>query len=1362
MRWLKKKHMRTLVRRFWGSIILLVLVIAVCVQLGREAFPMLNDYRGFIGEQFSKTLGVDVQIGGIEAKWVGLRPRLEFHDLVMQAEDGQQILVVGNLDGELSLIDSLLEWQLVWRHLEFRRLDMQFQQASDGHWTLGGLSLSRPRMDDESVISDPLDIFLLARHLTLNQSSFQFNFRTGHQAELSVPQLVLENEADFHRLVANFAVDGDEEAFSVVVEGHGNPRVEENFTAEGYIALDNFPMEKVVAALDIAAWDAADEGQWSEGHRLDASLWFSGSPYQKMSLKGRLQADGLPLKAPDDVQLPAGLSAQLTGHWQSGQGWQLALGQADLVWGDLSVPPFDVVFSGALGQPLSAVIDEVDLEIWHTLAEKRGLLQGRLKDVIAALGPTGKLSNIHIEQRPAKLGHFFLRANLHQLHVNGYRGAPAVDFVDGYLEASALGGRVIIDSRDGFTMFYPEVYHEPMTYSRASGEVRWAIRKDLQRVDVWSGRLSLSGEEGEGRGYIHLILPYGDRKHPGPQMTLLVGLRDSEARFHEKYVPYKVPDALYDWLQGSIQGGHISRAGFLWHGPLTGKSGIPPSIQLFGEVENAALQFDPEWPPLQQARGSLLLDNKILDVDISQGVLDSNEVAQTSVKVRPGPDGHMQLQIRGRAQGDLNHALHLLRNSPIGTRLGPQFSGWRGAGKVSADVELLVPLHGDLAAGRQIIRARIQNARLELPELKLTLEEINGPLQYTSAHGLQSTGLDLSLWERAAGVEIASEQVQGKPVELNINFKASASVEKLSEWLQRPELDQVAEGVVSAVGNIKVPFGEGPGGEDLDKQVEATQVKVSSDLAGVKISLPAPYGKAVQEQRSLELTVTLDEGQLYRLAYDHLLRLQFLLDEQLQSASLALGNKFAPIQRGYMDVSGHAGQVRLKGWLAVLDKIAPVALAGTKSAANWPLIPRFDVHLQSLQLEQSTLEQLHLIGGREQARWNVNVRSPRLFGEVRVFDDDRPLEVDLALLRLTEDAAAESGDNAGEPAAASSESRLAGIDISRLPAVNFSTASVIKGATDFGAWSFDLRPVNGGIALRNVTGSVMGATVSGSNPDDGGAELLWLQSPERNSTYLKGAVSVGDLADVSGILGQPEIMESDSARFDVELLWPGAPDEVDLHHLDGTIKLDIRDGRFIRGAEMGNNPFLRLFGLLNFDTLARRLKLDFSDLYKEGMVFDSVVGEMRFANGRVLVREPLRVESPSSTLQFTGLLDAETEQLDATLVATLPVTGNLAVAAAFVGGLPAAVGVFVVGKLFEEQVDKASSIRYRISGSWTDPDIRVDKIFESSMDEEQAYLMPPVERTSESSGRSQSLQKPVHRQPLSGEPELEARVPAQK
>jgi hypothetical protein len=67
------------------------------------------------------------------------------------------------------------------------------------------------------------------------------------------------------------------------------------------------------------------------------------------------------------------------------------------------------------------------------------------------------------------------------------------------------------------------------------------------------------------------------------------------------------------------------------------------------------------------------------------------------------------------------------------------------------------------------------------------------------------------------------------------------------------------------------------------------------------------------------------------------------------------------------------------------------------------------------------------------------------------------------------------------------------------------------------------------------------------------------------------------------------------------------------------------------------------------------------------------------------------------------------------LIATLPVASNLPWLAALTGGLPAAAGVYVISKIFEKQVDKFSSAVYSVKGTWQEPELAFDKLFDTKL-----------------------------------------------
>jgi uncharacterized protein YhdP len=91
----------------------------------------------------------------------------------------------------------------------------------------------------------------------------------------------------------------------------------------------------------------------------------------------------------------------------------------------------------------------------------------------------------------------------------------------------------------------------------------------------------------------------------------------------------------------------------------------------------------------------------------------------------------------------------------------------------------------------------------------------------------------------------------------------------------------------------------------------------------------------------------------------------------------------------------------------------------------------------------------------------------------------------------------------------------------------------------------------------------------------------------------------------------------------------------------------------------------------------------------------------------------LSVQSSASHFQFGGQANLLDESLEGDLIATLPVANNLPWLAALTGGLPAAAGVYVISKIFEKQVDKFSSAVYRISGTWQEPVLKFDRLFDT-------------------------------------------------
>ncbi|MDH3995183.1 MAG: hypothetical protein OEV47_19850, partial [Gammaproteobacteria bacterium] len=200
-----------------------------------------------------------------------------------------------------------------------------------------------------------------------------------------------------------------------------------------------------------------------------------------------------------------------------------------------------------------------------------------------------------------------------------------------------------------------------------------------------------------------------------------------------------------------------------------------------------------------------------------------------------------------------------------------------------------------------------------------------------------------------------------------------------------------------------------------------------------------------------------------------------------------------------------------------------------------------------------------------------------------------------------------------------------------------------------------------------------------------------------------------DLGKTLGRFGYEEILETESGRFDLDLQWPGAPQAFSLLQGQGSVSVAIEQGRFLE-APSGASGTLKVVNILNLADIVQRLSL--SHMFESGIPFDSVEGEVFLHSGEIEVAG-MEVNGPSS-FQFSGVADVGRRSMNGELVATLPVANNLPWVAAFIASLPVAAGVYVVSKVLQKQVNRLSSAVYSVTGSWDDPQVKFEHIFDSS------------------------------------------------
>jgi uncharacterized protein YhdP len=1256
-----------LVKRFWGLCALLLIGLAVIVIVGRELAPQVTHYRENLEAYLSEAMGVQVSIGTITANWEGLSPELEFRRVTVTSLSGERILSVDTAFAELSLLRSLFKGELVLGQLEFVDIAIGFRQRADGGWSLRGLDAAT-RVDENIDINDPLDIFLLGDHIECRGAQFTFDFRTGHSSRVELPHLTLENSGDFHRLRSEVAVDRNRDVLALVIEARGDPRNLDNFTAKGHLRLQQFELDKAIAALPGRLWDGLPNQEWRKGHQLNLEAWFDIAAGMAIRTRGRLDIGELPVDLNTGVAMPKRTTASFAGHWARDGAWELAFRNLSLAWEEVQAPPLDLLVSSvSLGEPVYLQAKQLDLSTWLTVARTAGLVEGKALAALDVLQPRGKLRNINLSLAGTRLENLTLRANLENLAVASWRGAPAVEQVNGYLEATPFSGFVDLASEQGFSMHYPTLYHQPIAFATARGRVHWQIDTAERTVNVHSGLLSADSEAGEGRGYFSLFVPFdfGSRQE---ELVLQVGLRNSEARYHKQFVPYILPDSLIGWLDRSVTAGRLNAGGFIYRGGLTRASAARAAIQLYLDVEEAELAYQPGWPALKRIDGTVWLDDRQVVAELHSARLLDTQVEHGRVSLKTDADREgLLLNIAGRSRGKASDGLRLVRETPLGDLLGSRLSAdWILEGDMQTSVDVSFPLTllqgaqaGDIQVrGKPVIDrvdVELRNARLALGDLNLQFDAVGGRIRYSDKQGLQAEQLRGQLWGQPVSANIERTSGAGKAEQaLSLKLTGGIPMQSLHEWSGRPEL-RYFTGKTAFEADLVVPYGQLIAGEQLvgtgqsiergesieehqstqggqavkGQNGEMARLTVRTDLHGVAIDLPRPFGKTAGARRPLTITAPLHQT----------------------------------------------------------DR-------------------SFDVQFGTFVVDGFTVENVHFRGEDNGDHWRLTVNSPFVSGATRLYSDARqPIRLDLDYLRLPQTEAAVSDT-------------WAALDPGSLPAMDIAVHDFSVGGKEYGSWSFQLRPTATGLVARQITGAVRGGKIVGLQAGQG-AELFWENNEGEVSSRFNGRFVTDNLGKVLQQWGQPRLLDSKSSRFDVRLSWPGSPAAIALTALQGDMVMAVKDGAFIRGAtgEAGTgSALLKLIAFFNIDTWRRRLRLDFSDITADGTAFETIDGALQFDRGKVHMNTPLVVNSHASRFQMAGEVDLVASRLDTKLVATIPVGSNLTFVAALTGmGLPVVAGMWLISKVFEEQIGKMSSLSFQITGPLDNPDMDFVRLFDDQV-----------------------------------------------
>lgn len=1311
---MKQSHLRLLTRRFWAFLLGSIIAFAVLVQIARQAFLLVNDYRDVLEASLSEQLGVVLEIGSINASWHGLRFEVELTDVDIFSQSGDEVFKIGIAQAELSLIDSVIQRGMAWRTITFEEFKTSLVQGVDHGWQIKGYDGGTANTENPFIFDDPLDIFLFGRRVEIRSATLLFEFESGASTELTIPTISLENDRFFHRMNAAISVDG-KNTLNFVVEGYGDPRNKQNFSSSGYLEV------KSIALLDVANAVLEDEKvervlPYIEHALLDFQFWFKGAPQTGMTASGAISIDGFSNEEKaHGFDLPERIESSITGLWNTTFGWQFALNKPQLSWSDKDISFSDIGFFGQAGRTGLRIselsVEDVISVVNSSLKEQ----DSGLRSVLSQLKPSGLLQDVEVQLTRPEDGYFLARANLLVGSSGAFKGSPALSNINGYLETSLFGGYVDVDTGDGFSLDLTKVFKEPIVVDQARGQVAWRVDLENKKAFLESSQIYGKQNDKQVLGAFALELPFS-RKVGEEKLSLLINVDAADVLEYKSYLPRNVPSSLTAWLNEAVIDGHATNISVLYHGSASRNPSVRPSYQVSANFDELELNFDKNWPELHNASGQFLLDSNKVSAVVESGHSLNNTLSVAVIDTVAFGE-KSGLSIRADLIGSASDAQNYLLSSPVKSSLEGFLADWQLEGTYHANVALDIPFSFDKEDIDFRVDATLTDNDIHMQKFDLRLNQIDGQIQYSKKNGFRSDSLSFSLWEKAFTASAESIHFYQDIV---FDMEGELNTEKFKDWAKRPEFVFLS-GDTKLSGQLQIPT-------SAKSDLSGISLKLSSELEGLELDLPKPFYKESHALLELPAQVNIrysDDEVHYEYLHGDLFSVDVWPSEKaLPFVQLKIGSALSSenatkpniIKPGVVEILGSLPAANYEEWTASIGRLIEASGALSSPGSDGPGVKiRADLRLGEFDFFDLLIPDLSIeIENREDFSWLISASSEMLNGQVELPGDDRPVSIDLDLLNIQLTEKSTNDENLSNSVGEESElperiSAFSNVDLEGIGELQVSVSDLRVDNVDWGSWSFITRPIDGGVLFDDFSATVRELRIGHTIP----SQFYWIKQDDSHTSRFIGSVDTDDVGSALEAWDFERLMESESSSFRMDIAWNAEPDLIALPLLYGDVKLNIKNGSFLRGAEAGENPLLRLVALFNFDTLARRLRLDFSDLAAKGFAFDSVGSELYFDEGVALIQEPLMVESSSSKMRMVGAVDLINEEVDAELVVTLPVAGNLAVATAFAVGLPAGLGVYIISKMFDKHVDKVSSISYSVDGSWEDPKVKVRKVFDN-------------------------------------------------
>ncbi|MDX1678440.1 YhdP family protein, partial [Arsukibacterium sp.] len=763
---------------------------------------------------------------------------------------------------------------------------------------------------------------------------------------------------------------------------------------------------------------------------------------------------------------------------------------------------------------------------------------------------------------------------------------------------------------------------------------------------------------------------------PQPELSLFAELTNAETSDIGRYLPLRyLPANTRDYLTKAIIDGRLEQARVLWQGapaeyPFADGQGI---FQVDATVNDGTFVFDPQWPALEQLDSRLWFENAAMQISTGSARLaDIALTGRVSAEIADLLNAeYLTIDIDNALQ--LSQASGLINASPLRDNLGQVLAHLSPVGPGQLALKLRVGLReaSVLASGT----VALDKVSLNLAAPQLELHQLTGSVSFADSE-IRADDLRFN-WRGLAVNARLSGQQQNEQYLFNLSAQANNGADDVVAALW-PSAGALID------GELNWQLG-------LALQLAADNVgyhaSLDADLTKAALLLPAPYHKAAGTPASLVLTANGDSQQgLLSLNYADQLHFSAEMNHSsggITRANLSLGPEDAGINGPQFTIDVDLEQLDVLPWQQLLTE----QLFSDTLPSNGVLPP--------LSRVRGRISKLGLIGNTaltntvfelapQPDSWQLRLNGTEIASRWSFSHDWQQQGLQLAIDYLHLPLPAQPATALQQQLLPQSQEAL----LTMVPvSVNCQDCSL--GNYRFGKLAFAARGNGDHWQLSGFT--------SRYNNNELTVEGNWFPDKQLGMTELKGRLQSPNIGALLNEFQLTTGISGSRADINFKLNWPAAPGQFELAKLNGQLEFNLGEGALTEVSDQG----ARLFAIFSLDSLVRKLKLDFRDVFSKGFFYNKMSGNLTLHQGVVQTSDTM-IDGVPGNLAIQGYADLVSEQLDYQMSFSPKVTSSLPVIIAWMVNPATGLAALALDEVFQS-AEVISRINFTVTGTFEQP-----------------------------------------------------------